>query len=295
MRRNVQKPNVNAQLELDIAREPEPDRNFHRGGRSFYFFDFDDNVLFLTTSIYLFHVPTGRELSVSTGEYARWGHAVGKHGPFKDFELRFDDQTGSFRRFRDIDIVAIEKMKRQQPFIEDLAHALGQPDFTWKGPSWHTFYHASFNARPLSVITARGHSSETVKEGVRLLVKEGHLAAEPNYLSVYPVSNLKIREELGDTEMKFSTAELKRRAIMASVEKAMNVYGHTGQHRFGMSDDDPKNIELIAEAMTRMKEKYPTSSFFIIDTHLERYIKQEIFVNRIQSEYIDSTQQLDLF
>ncbi len=117
----------------------------------------------------------------------------------------------------------------------------------------------------------------------------------PNYLSIYPVSNPNIREELGDFEMKFSTAELKRRAIMASVEKAMLVYGVEGRHRFGMSDDDPKNIELIAEAMTRMKEKYPTSSFFIIDTHLERYIKQEIHINRIQSEYVDSPKQLDLF
>ncbi len=295
MRLKERKSNIPGQLELEIRREPEPDRNLDRGGRSFYFFDFDDNVLFLTTRIYLFNKVSGDQLAVSTGEFARWGHVVGKQGPFKDFEIRFDDQTGSFRRFRDIDMETLKKLSVKQPFIEDLAHALGQADFTWKGPSWHTFYHASFNSRPLSVITARGHNVEIIKEGVRLLVREGHLSAEPNYLSIYPVSNPAMRKELGDLEFKFSTAELKRRAIMASVEKAMLVYGYNPHHRFGMSDDDPKNIELIAEAMTRMKEKYPQNSFFIIDTHQERYIKQEILVNRIQSEYVEGPSQLDLF
>ena len=307
--RRADPPSPLSQLELNLQRQHEPDRNRDRGGRSFYFFDFDDNVLFLTTSIFLFHKETGKETAISTGEFARWSHTVGKSGPFRDHEIRFDDQLGSFRRFRDQNLEALRKMQKQQPFIEDLAHALGQPDFSWKGPSWHTFYHAAFNLRPLSVITARGHDPKTIKEGISLLVGRGYLPSEPNYLSVYPVSHTATRHMLGDIAQEFSTAELKRRAIMASVDKAMEVYGNNAHHRFGMSDDDPKNIELIIEAMTKMKEKYSENSFFVIDTHQERYIKQEIFVNLIKTEYIepnigsgsasgagfDPVQQLELF
>lgn len=286
---------AHSQLELSIKREKEPDRNFSRGGRSFYFFDFDDNVLFLTTSIFLFHKTTGRELAVTTGEFVRWSHTVGKNGPFADYEIRYDDQTGSFRRFRDHDNQALKKMERKQPFIEDLAHALGQADFTWKGPSWHTFFHAAFNSRPLSVITARGHDPKTIREGIGMLVDRGHLPLHPNYLSIYPVSHPPTRDALESGETNLSTAELKKRAIMASVEKAMSVYGENPHHRFGMSDDDPKNVELIVHAMAKMKAKYPQNSFFVIDTHLERYVKQEVFADSVRMEYIDNRPQLALF
>ena len=53
---------MSKQLELPIPRVAEPDRNFKDGGRSFYFFDFDDNVAFLTTPLFLFEKSTGREL-----------------------------------------------------------------------------------------------------------------------------------------------------------------------------------------------------------------------------------------
>lgn len=283
------------QLELTIEREREPDRNFDRGGRSFYFFDFDDNVLFLATQIFLFHKVTRQELAISTGEFARWSHSVGQVGPYKDYELHFDDQIGSFRRFRDHDPEALLKLSKHQPFLEDLGAALGLPDFHWKGPSWKTFFHAAYNSRPLSVITARGHKPSTIREGIWLLVKEGHLPIEPNYLSIFPVSHAKTREELGDRDGDLSTPELKKRAIMASVERAMETFGANPHHRFGMSDDDPRNVELIIQAMRRMKEKYPENSFFVIDTHLERYLKQEVLLNSIESEYVQNQSQLELF
>ena len=59
------------QLEFELSRRKERDRNFLRGGRSFYFFDFDDNVATLTTPIVLFHKDTGREVKLSSGEFAR--------------------------------------------------------------------------------------------------------------------------------------------------------------------------------------------------------------------------------
>lgn len=284
------------QLELGINRAPEVDRNFHLGGRSFYFFDFDDNIAFLTTPLILFHKDDRREVKISSGDFAQYHQTIGRSGPFADFEIDFCDQAGTFRNFRDHHINELEKMQgQQQIFVQDVAEALGFPDFQWKGPSWECFYHAAFNQRPLSVITARGHHPQTLKEGIRVFVQNKHLPLEPNYLSVYPVSHKGTRVKLGDANFKEGTAELKQRAIRASVEKAIEVYGYNPHHRFGMSDDDPKNIQLIVEEMTRLKARYPEMSFFMIETQHGSFIKHEVKINGLRGEKVENISQLSFF
>lgn len=284
------------QLDLGINRTPEMDRNFHLGGRSFYFFDFDDNIAFLTTPLILFHKETGAELLLSSGDYAQFHQGIGKAGPFVDYKMDFCDLTGTFRNFRDIQFSEVEKLSgKKQVFVQDVAEALGYPDFQWKGPSWECFYHATFNQRPLSVITARGHHPETLKEGIKVFVKNKVLPLEPNYLSVYPVSHKDTRMALGDTGLIEDTAELKQRAIRASVEKAIELYGYNPHHRFGMSDDDPKNIQLIAEEMTRLKARFPEMSFFLIETQNGSFIKHEVRSHGFSSEKAESLAQLSFF
>lgn len=285
------------QLELGETRQKEPDRNYHRGGRSFYFFDFDDNIAFLTTSLVLFNKQTGDELFLSSSEWALHHATIGKSGPYSEYEIKYDDETGSFRNFRDLDITEIEKLSgKKQLFVHDVQQALSLPDLQWKGPSWHCFYHATFNQRPISVITARGHNSHTIQEGVREFIKAGHLPVEPNYLSIFAVSNKKVRQNLGDHDYKISIAELKQRAIRASVERAIEIYGYSPHHRFGMSDDDPKNIQLVVEEMARLKSDYPQMSFFMIETHGGDFVKHEVTQQGIRSYVIhEETSQLDLF
>lgn len=277
-------PLPRGQLELPINRERFQDRNAARGGRSFYFFDFDDNVAFLSTPAFIFHKETGAELMLSSGEFAQHSKSIGVSGPYRDYRMDFCERTGTFRCFRDQDISVVERlMGRRQMFIEDLAAALGYPDVHWKGPSWSCFYHATLNHRPMSVITARGHHPATIKDGIRLLVKERHLPNEPNYLSIYPVSNRDIRAEFGDAEFKLSVAMMKKAAIRASVERAIQVYGYSPFHRFGMSDDDPHNIELIVEEMTRLKQRFPEMSFFVIETQAGRFVKWEVYSDRTEA------------
>jgi len=286
------------QLELGIQRPLEKDRNYHLGGRSFYFFDFDDNIAFLSTPLFLFHKVTGQELKLSSGEYAKIHPLIGRVGPYQDYEVRLDDETGTYRNFRDRHSVELEKMEgQQQIFVQDLAAALGYPDVQWKGPSWQCFYHATFNQRPISVITARGHHPETLKEGIRLFVERQFLPHEPNYLSIFPVSHKPTRHLLGDVELRMSPAELKQKAIRASVEKAIEVYGPSAHHRFGMSDDDPKNIQLIAEEMTRLKVDYPEMSFFLISTQEGNFVKHEISQRGPESKTLENSvaKQLNLF
>lgn len=283
------------QMELEIKRHPEPDRNFDVGGRSFYFFDFDDNVAFLSTPIFIFHKSTGKELALTSGEFAEHSATIGKLGPYQDFKVDFDDENGSFRCFRDGDLSRVDKLLgKRQAFVEDLAAALGHPEFQWKGPSWACFYHAVFNCRPVSVITARGHHPETIREGIRVLRDKGHLPTEPNYLSLYPVSHPETQHQLG-FEGRASVAEMKQAAIRASVLRAFDVYGYNDHHRFGMSDDDPKNIELITEEMTKLKKDFPEISFFVIKTCKGEFVKREIFSDYTHEEMLEASEQMSLF
>src|SRR5690606_15737373 len=121
------------QLELGIGRAREKDRNYHLGGRSFYFFDFDDNIAFLTTPLILFHRRDGSEISISTGEYGQVQSQIGKSGLYKDYEVRLDDQTGTFRNFRDQEAEELKRIgAHRQIFVTDIMALMDLPDLTWK-------------------------------------------------------------------------------------------------------------------------------------------------------------------
>jgi hypothetical protein len=277
------------QLEFSIQRSKEDDRNFQKGGRSFYFFDFDDNIACLATPLILFHKETNHEMMLSSHEWALAHHTIGKSGIYQDYEIRFCDREGTFKFFRDQEIHELEKLgHKRQVFESDVAHVLGLSDLEWKGPSWDCFYHSVFNQRPISIITARGHGPETIKKGIELFVDHGWLNQTPNYLTIYPVSNTAVRIELGDVNQKLSTAELKQRAIRNSVLRAFEVYGYNDHHRFGMSDDDPKNLNLIIEEMTALKKEFPRICFFVIETFNNRFVKHEILESKVQSDYLKS-------
>lgn len=284
------------QLELSLQRPIEPDRHFHKGGRSFYFFDFDDNIAFLSTPCYLFHKTTGQEVILTSQEFALNSMLIGKEGRFKDFTVDHDAQVGTFRNFRDKNISALKRiLGRKQAFVRDLAEALGQPDFHWKGPSWNCFYHAVHNQRPLSLITARGHHPETLKAGIRVFFEQGFLSRLPNYLSIYPVSHPSALQELGGENLYGNIPLLKRKALRRSVEKAIEVYGYSPFHRFGMSDDDPKNIQWIHDEMVELKKDYPEMSFFVIETHSDRFIKKEVHADGLDRAENITFKQLSLF
>jgi hypothetical protein len=286
---------------LGIPRTPEPDRNSAQGGRSFYFFDFDDNIAFLTTPTFLYHRESGAEIEISSRELAEQGGQIGKSGTYADYEFQYDGPQNSFRCFRDKDMSLIERLLgRRQIFVKDLAGILGLPDANWKGPSWNCFYHAVFNGRPLALITARGHHPRTIRQGISLWVGEGHLPYEPNYLGIYPVNHPEVKKQLG-LPGSDSVPHLKQLALRAAVLSAVEQYGHNPHHRFGMSDDDPRNIEWIVSEMRVLKREFSQMSFFIIQTHGDQMTKIEIFEDHLQDRELGPTRllqgptQLDLF
>ena len=64
-------PDWKQQLDLELGRTPEPDRNHEMGGRSFYFFDIDDNIFSLNTPIFIFNKDTSEEVPLGTGKKIR--------------------------------------------------------------------------------------------------------------------------------------------------------------------------------------------------------------------------------
>jgi hypothetical protein len=111
------------------------------------------------------------------------------------------------------------------------------------------------------------------------MASNGFLPHDPNYHTIFPVSNPEIRKNLGDTGLSKGVPELKQNAIRASVEKAIELYGYSPYHRFGMSDDDHKNVELISEEMRKLKSEFPEMSFFVIETFKNSYKKYEILLS----------------
>ncbi len=290
------KAQKNTQLELGMGRKREPDRNFDRGGRSFYFFDFDDNIAFLSTPIFVFHKKTGEPLALSSGEYAQFKNSIGEYGKYANYEFIYGPD-GSFQSFRDKNIRFYKRLFGEtEDFEKDIENALSYPDFDWKGPSWNCFYHAVFNKRPISLITARGHRPSTIVRGVQRFVDHGFLPNTPNYLSLFPVSNEETQMSLtGSYEEGVDVARLKQLAIRKSVEQAFEKYGENPYHRFGMSDDDPQNLELIIEEMASLKKELPQNSFFVISTHGGSMVKREIFSDHtIDSVIPDRAEQLSL-
>ncbi len=253
------------------------------GSLSFYFFDFDDNAMYLETPIYVKNRLNGKEKSISTAQYANIRGDLGKDGPWKDYEF-FD---GTYRRYYDVPDTK-SAHGTSQFFVEDVEKALEQAAEKWQAPAWPMLKYACEKQRPVAIITARGHSRNTIKAGIRVLVDRGFLEREPNYLEIYAVNNPGMVEELlngienGAERARVKapedrTSPLKRIAIRNIVDKAIAIYGSEPPHRFGMSDDDPVNVDLIIKAMCECRRKYTDKRFFVISTHKGEHVKLEVF------------------
>lgn len=255
----------------------EPSESYHTDDRakSFYFFDIDENILNLSSHIYLKHQETKKLLRVSGKNFIAEQSFIGKQGPFKDYCIDFSFINGSFQEYRDQNIPWWKQLFVEQSFIQDIKKSIKLPDSYWQGPSWAYFCHAVLNQRPVALITARGHSVNVLKKGLSLLVKYKHLPCEPNYLDIYAVNSPFFLKEYA-LGKQYSTAELKNIAIGMAVKKAFTKYGFNQGHRFGMSDDDIENLKHITKAMSELKKAYPKNAFFVFDTKNNKIIRKEL-------------------
>ncbi|MGI9256576.1 MAG: hypothetical protein ACR2PY_06540 [Salinispira sp.] len=257
------------------------DRNAQFGGRSFYFFDLDNNIVHLQTEIILAHKKTGERARIRPEVLARQDERIGQSGEYRNYTWLPGEQ--SFHNFRDCPISLRKRLQgRKENIIEDIDAAVRDPIREWRGPSWDRFYYAVLNRRPVSIITARGHSRHILTKALRYLYRLGYLECPPNILSLYPVTNPAVRKSLGGS-ISTNVAELKRVALFQSVEQAFKRYGQNPWHRFGISDDDPANINQIRGALEELKKRYPDNAFFIFDSSGDELKKIEIFTDHVET------------
>lgn len=237
-------------------------------GLSFYFFDIDDNLLFLPTTLYLWNAETRAELSVSSGDFARIQNELGRSGQWHAWAVREE----TFRDFRD----QAGTPTGEQTFVKDLIAACAGTG-PWKGPSWPLLVHAAEKQRPIAMVTARGHEPATIEAGLHVLVERKQLPAVPPILGIYTVANAGVRARLDAMDPAMTTPSIKKLAIKNAVDTALARYGAAPPHRFGMSDDDPNNVVLAISAMRDCKVMYPDKRFFVINSNHQEYVKLEIF------------------
>lgn len=154
----------------------------------YYAFDWDDNLMFMPTKIYL-KDDKGKSVGMSTEDFAEYRTDIGEE-PFEykgHTIVSFDEEP--FRDFR---------VSGDKKFITD---AMSAPT----GPAWDDFVEAVNNGSIFAIVTARGHTPSILKEGVYRLIKQNKHGLDSNQLS----KNLLKYRDLAD-EDKLSKDQLIR-------------------------------------------------------------------------------------
>jgi len=138
----------------------------HTPVMKYYSFDWDDNLMFMPTKIYL-KDNNGKSVGMSTEDFAEYRTQIGKD----DFEYEGHTIVGFDENpFRDFSVAGDKK------FLTD---AMKAPT----GPAWPDFVEAINNGSIFSIITARGHTPSILKQGVYNLIKKNMHGIDSNQLA----------------------------------------------------------------------------------------------------------------
>jgi hypothetical protein len=248
-----------------------------------YIFDWDDNILYMPTTIKMDKKEDGKwvPVDVPTDEYAHI-----RTSP--EYRLR-DNSPG----------IAFSDFRESKPFIEDIKKAIHNDNFA---PSADKFKEALINANPFGINTARGHKSKILRDGVRLFIDMVFTDEEKSkmvgnvkkilnqtkeltpdqsidfYLDemgeYYPVSSEEFGERFGlDTTGGAANPEhAKKVAIEHFVRKVFDnvktlVNSDYKKLSVGFSDDDVRNVKAVEQFIEEeLNKMYPEFHFVVYDT-----------------------------
>lgn len=237
--------------------------------KSFYIFDFDDNIIHTGSITYIYHKDSGEEVSLSSHEFVKHRTLIGKEGRYEDYFI--DSSPGkSFKRFGD------DPDNGYFPFLDDLQEAVKVQG--WQGPSWERFVKAVRRDRTIAIITARGHHPDSIKQGISWLAEAGLLPKAPDIHSIYSVTSPATKQQLRWTGPDLISS-LKKQALAHFVEAVYHEFGHEPAHRFGFSDDDPKNIASTRHKFLDLKQRNPHHSFFLYEARPKEVIEEEVHLS----------------
>jgi hypothetical protein len=232
----------------------------------YYAFDWDDNLVHMPTKI-IVKDEDGSEVGMSTDDFAEFRHLIGK----EPFTYKGNTIVGygenPFKNFR---------TDGDKDFLVDAMRAR-------KGPAFDDFREAINNGSIFSIITARGHNPNTIKEAIYNYIIEGFGGIDKDEL----IKNLKKyrsfvgEDDMSDDELIKSYLELNKyhpvsfgddagavnpeEAKVTAMEDFVNYIRAMASvlnkraflkkdiaNKFnpdtltiGFSDDDPKNIEVM--------------------------------------------------
>jgi len=235
----------------------------------YYAFDWDDNIVHMPTKIVL-KDKKGKEVGMSTEDFAEFRHEVGK----KDFDYNGHTIVGyaenPFRNFR---------TEGDKDFLIDSMKAK-------VGPAFNDFKEAINNGSIFSIITARGHNPETLKQAVynyivndfegiskdeliknlkkyRSFVGEDEMSDKElidSYLSLNKYHPVSFGDEKGATNPEEAKVKAMNdfvdyiKGMAAILNKRAWLKNDIGNKfvptkpLIGFSDDDPKNVEVMRKA-----------------------------------------------
>jgi len=173
----------------EYAEEKQLREGFDEAGEpdlKYYAFDWDDNIVTMPTQIILMD-ENGDEVGMSTEDFAEYREIIGKE-PFDYKNKRIVNYAENpYRNFG---------VQGDKAFIIDAMMA--KP-----GPSWDDFVEAINGGSIFSIITARGHNPNTLREAVYNMIVTDHNGISRNEL----LNNLKKYREYFD-ERKMSDKEM---------------------------------------------------------------------------------------
>jgi len=190
----------------------------------YYAFDWDDNLMFMPTKI-IVKDDNGKEVEMSTEDFAEYRSRIGK----EPFSYKGTTIVGfasdPFRNFG---------TKGDKQFLLDSMKA--KP-----GPAWADFIEAVNNGSIFSIITARGHNPNTLKEAVFNMIASNHMGINKDLL----IKNLrKFRDFVGEDNVKPQEVKSEAQKLGQKVYLKDDV-----KNRFvpeiGFSDDDIRNVEVM--------------------------------------------------
>ena len=228
----------------------------------YYAFDWDDNLMYMPTKIYL-KDDEGNSVGMSTEDFAEYRTEIGQE-PF-DYEghtiVGFDEDA-----FRDFKVTGDKK------FISD---AMTAPT----GPAWDDFVEAVNNGSIFAIVTARGHTPSVLKNAIYNLIKKNKHGLDQQELvkNLRKYRDIADEEDLTDDELirtylemcKYhpvsfgegsaaNPEELKVSAMKQFVEYVKNMSQQLQEKAFmknkisnyfvpfiGFSDDDLKNVQTM--------------------------------------------------
>jgi hypothetical protein len=261
----------------------------------YYIFDWDNNILHMPTRIHLERCNDAgqwEDCSVSTSLFAAVRHDIEHYRPPKgDWEL-------AFRDFRDL------AYREESAFLVDTREAL-RPVIegrTEPAPSFQRFREALVEGRLIAIVTARGHKSSTIRQGVEYFIDQvlsprekaamiHNLRAykdafgEPHehqtdaeilsgYLDLnhyHAVTSPEFKERMGREGGAQSPEEAKQFAIRDFVEHVVRILHKRGgidrPISVGFSDDDPQNVKAVERFIAaELGRAFPGVRFVVYDT-----------------------------